>query len=110
MTNNGDCMKKSYYNKPDDNTPKVITNINDGAVEMKLFPNPATNNVTVEVLTSAQGTVQIEVTNMLGQIVNKISTETYKANISVSELPAGIYVVDCFMNGAKIGTSKFVKN
>jgi hypothetical protein len=110
MTNNGDCMKKSYYNKPDDNTPKVITNINDGAVEMKLFPNPATNNVTVEVLTSAQGTVQIEVTNMLGQIVNKISTETYKANISVSDLPAGIYVVDCFMNGAKIGTSKFVKN
>lgn len=110
MTGAGDCMKKTYYNRPADNTPKVVTNINEGETIMRLFPNPATENVTVELSTAGTGSVRFEVTNMLGQVVENVNADGYKANINVGNLPAGIYIVDCFLQGAKVGTAKFVKN
>jgi hypothetical protein len=33
-----------------------------------------------------------------------------KAALDVSTLPAGVYLVDCYRNGVKVGTSKFIKN
>jgi len=32
------------------------------------------------------------------------------ATIDVSKLAAGLYVIDCYRDGVKIGAAKFVKN
>ncbi len=103
------CTNKAYYNKPADNTPKTIDNTN-GEVTMNVFPNPAYNNVTVELSTAVEGTMRIDVANMMGQVVSTISTDSHTTNIDVANLPAGIYIVDCYIEGVKIGAAKFVKN
>ncbi len=103
------CTNKAYYNKPADNTPKTIDDTN-GEVTMNVFPNPAYNNVTVELSTAIAGTMRIDIVNMMGQVVSTISTDTHTANIDVASLPAGIYIVDCYVEGVKVGAAKFVKN
>jgi hypothetical protein len=103
------CTNKAYYNKPADNTPRIADNT-DGEVKMNVFPNPAYNTVTVELSTTVDGTMRIDVANMLGQVVSTINADTHTANINVASLPAGIYVVDCYVEGVKVGAAKFVKN
>jgi hypothetical protein len=103
------CTNKAYYNKPADNTPRIADNI-DGEVTMNVFPNPAYNTVTVELSTTVAGTMRIDVANMLGQVVSTTNADTHTANIDVASLPAGIYVVDCYVEGVKVGAAKFVKN
>jgi hypothetical protein len=77
---------------------------------MNVFPNPAYNTVTVELSTTVAGTMRIDVANMLGQVVSTTNADTHTANIDVASLPAGIYVVDCYVEGVKVGAAKFVKN
>ncbi len=103
------CTNKAYYNKPVDNTPKIADNT-DGEVTMNVFPNPAYNSVTVELSTAVAGTMRVDVANMLGQVVSTTNTDTQIANIDVASLPAGIYIVDCYVEGIKVGAAKFVKN
>ncbi len=109
MVNSGDCMRKAYYNKPADNTPRVVSNINDDIASVNIFPNPATYSINVELTTEAVGDVHIEVLNMLGQVIANTNTVNNKADINVASLPSGIYIVECYMEGVKIGASKFVK-
>lgn len=108
-TTEDDCVNKAYYNKPADNTPRIIDNA-DGEVTMNVFPNPAYNSLTVELTTAATGNMRVDVANMLGQVVSTTNTDTHTANINVASLPAGIYIVDCYIEGVKIGAAKFVKN
>lgn len=103
------CMNKAYFNKPADNTPRIADNT-DGNVQMNVFPNPAYNSVNVEVVTAVVGAMRIDVSNMLGQVVNTINSDVHNASINVATLPAGIYIVDCYIEGVKVGAAKFVKN
>lgn len=110
MTNNGECTIKAYFNKPNDNTPKVEAYIEEEVAGMKLFPNPAADQVNVELTTVTNGEVRVELVNMLGQVLNKVNTDNNKATFNVAELPAGFYMVECYQDGVRIGTAKFVKN
>ena len=110
MTNDGNCTIKAYYNKPNDNTPRVEANIEEEVAGMSLFPNPAADQVNVELSTSTTGNVRLELVNMLGQVLNKVNTDNKKATFNVAELPAGLYMVECYQDGVRIGTAKFVKN
>jgi len=77
---------------------------------MKLFPNPAADQVNVELTAITKGEVRVELVNMLGQVLNKVNTDNNKATFNVGELPAGFYMVECYQDGVRIGTAKFVKN
>lgn len=102
-TNDG-CMKKAYFN-----APTGVTDLNTSN-EIKVFPNPAANTLNVEMNTTVQGAIRIEVANMLGQKLNVIETNEHKTAINVADLAAGYYIVDCFIGDLKIGTAKFIKN
>jgi hypothetical protein len=105
ITRTGECMQKAYYT-----TPAGVTNVNDLTDVMNVYPNPAQQNVTVAVSAVVTGDITVEVTNLLGQKVASASAVNNQAHIAVAELPAGCYIVDCFANGTRIGTAKFIKN
>jgi hypothetical protein len=98
------CYKKSYYN-----APTAITELNNTA-GIKLYPNPASDNLNVEINTAATGNVRIDVLNLMGQKVNSVQSADRAATFNVANLPAGYYMVDCYIEGVKIGTARFIKN
>ena len=99
------CLRKAYFN-----APTGVTELNAGVANMKVYPNPATNNINVEVNTASAGTMTFEVVNMLGQKLNNVQGNDHKAVINVAGLPAGYYMIDCYIEGLKIGAAKFIKN
>jgi len=106
ITNHNGCMQKSYYNGP-----LGINDVNASDIgEMKLFPNPTKDNINVEIITTTGGEMQVEVLNLLGQKLTTVPAINQKATIDVSALPGGCYLIDCYRNGIKIATSRFIKN
>ena len=104
MVTTGDCTQKAYYN-----APAAVTDVN-GATDVKVFPNPANDLVNVEINTTVGGNMQVEMYNMLGQKVDTKAVVNNKASFNVTSLPAGCYIIDCFREGVKITSTRFIKN
>lgn len=106
ITERNGCKQKSYFNSP--------LGVNDLATaevaDLKVYPNPTQDNVNVEINSSIDGNMQVDLLNMLGQKINMTKAVNHKATIDVSSLPAGCYLVDCYRDGIKIATSRFIKN
>ncbi len=107
ITNTNGCMQKAYYDDPPSNTG--ISNVN-GAFDVNIYPNPTTDNINVELNTTAIGKMQVEVMNMLGQRLVTQPLVNNKTNINVASLPVGNYLVACYYNGVKVANAKFSKN
>ena len=106
MTTHNGCMQKTYYN-----VPTGVTDVNAGFTGIRVYPNPTSADINVEVSTNINGNnIQVEVLNMLGQKVTTVAAENHNAKINVSSLPSGVYLVDCYRDGVKIGAARFVKN
>jgi hypothetical protein len=106
MTKHGDCTQKSYYN-----APTGVTNVNTAMdAGLNVFPNPASNNINIEINPAITGNVAVEIINIVGQKITSAQMQNHFARIDVSSLPAGGYIVNCLRDGVKIGTAKFIKN
>jgi len=105
MTNTGGCQQKTYYR-----VPVAIENINTEVAEVKVFPNPATSVLNVEISAQATGNILIEVMNIVGQKITTVSAIDNKAAIDVTNLPAGAYVVTSYNDGIRINSTRFIKN
>jgi hypothetical protein len=76
-------------------------------VEATLYPNPATNNVTIE-LTDKNAVAELTVVDLFGKVVYT-STINGSTTIDVSELTSGVYMVRLNNNG-QTSSTRFVKN
>ncbi|MBN2175201.1 MAG: T9SS type A sorting domain-containing protein [Bacteroidales bacterium] len=95
-------------------TTKTINNIwgvvginEHPAVTFNLYPNPASNMLTIDKLENAE---MIEIYNMAGmkvRTVNQINNESI--NIDVAELNTGMYMIVVHQNG-EVQATKFLKN
>jgi hypothetical protein len=99
------CTQKSYRVKP-----TGIVEINTAEIALKLFPNPASQFVNVEISTTDYNNMKLEVFNMLGQQIGAESVSGSTSQIDVAALPVGAYIVDCVQNGVKVASARFVKN
>lgn len=103
-THNG-CMQKSYFN-----APTGVTNVTGSMGDMKIFPNPADQFVNVEINNTPGGKYKVEVVNLLGQSLNAQDLVNNKATVSVADLASGVYFINCYRDGVKFASAKFVKN
>jgi hypothetical protein len=92
----------------------AVTGINELAVKQKniiVYPNPATNTLTIETLQAAVGNMQsalIEITNIQGQLVKTFMATGSKTSIDVSSFPPGVYFIEVKSEkGAEV--QKFIK-
>ncbi|MFA5781373.1 MAG: T9SS type A sorting domain-containing protein [Bacteroidales bacterium] len=69
-----------------------------------VYPNPATNNITIE----SQQQAVIEISNIEGQLIKTLATNSNKTNVDISALPSGIYYVKVKTEKRMI-VEKFVK-
>jgi hypothetical protein len=105
ITHKDGCMQKTYYNAPVD-----ITNVNAGEISLKVYPNPTREVLNVDINTMMGGDYTVEVVNMLGQKLSSTVAENRKAKFDVSGIASGVYMVDCYRDGVKVGSVRFVKN
>jgi hypothetical protein len=104
-THNG-CTQKTYYNAPKVNAASH-KNADPG---LKVYPNPVTDNVFLELTNSSAGNMVFEVVNMMGQKLITGSANDTKATINASGLTPGAYIINCYLNGSKLATTRFIKN
>ena len=78
-----------------------VNNINNNTL---IYPNPATDNLTIE----TQQQAAIEISNIEGQLLKTIISNGKKTNIAVSNLPCGVYVVQVKTEQG-VAVKKFVK-
>jgi|GEM_PF-1127572 len=103
-THNG-CMQKSYYN-----APVGVQNVTASIGELKVYPNPASALVNIEITENTGGDYTVDLVNVTGQQVAHTTLVNNKGQLNVNDLASGIYLVDCYRNGVKVATAKFVKN
>lgn len=72
---------------------------------LKLYPNPAKNNLYIE--TTLNGDINVSIINMLGKEV--VNTKVINNTINVSNLTSGIYIVKITEEG-KTSTKKLIIN
>lgn len=73
-----------------------ITGINDfpNANNVKLYPNPSTDFVTVEIQDQTQTSGQIIIRNQLGQNLGEWPIEGIQTRIKITTFPSGIYTLE----------------
>jgi hypothetical protein len=88
-----------------------VTNVNQaGTADIKVYPNPAVDEINIEINTSIDGDVAVEILNILGQKLASAAITGHSATMNVASLPAGCYLIDCYRDGVKLTTAKFIKN
>ncbi len=82
----------------------ALSNIEDTKTpEITMFPNPAQDNVSVEIHSNSNQEISIEIYNNLGKVVyhtqENLSQGVNRINMNVNNLLAGLYYVNSNLNG-----------
>lgn len=92
VTGSNGCEKRAYVGI------NVVVGIDEksaSAIDLKVYPNPATDNVTIEAVFNKGGTYIMEIYNSQNSLVlsREINTDDFKENFSIGGLASGIYIV-----------------
>ncbi len=92
-----------------DNYSQVSTVIFDGIKDIRIYPNPVSNRLTVDGLWSA---CNIRVVNSTGQVLRtvKVPAGTHKQEINMSDLASGMYFIHLVNEQGIIKTFKVMKD
>ena len=85
------------------------TLINDEKVELSVYPNPATDNVTIE-LSNVIDNPQLRIIDVSGSVVRQHQgISNNQINMDVSDLPRGIYIVELRGRNSELFKTKLIK-
>ena len=82
----------------------AVTNVAPTTDKVRIYPNPATSEVTIENLQNGTATIM----SINGTVVFEKDINANKTTIDISRLPAGIYILKTTNNNSTV-TTKFVK-
>lgn len=95
---------KMYEIKPD--STNSVDGINDISSEVKLYPNPAVNNIYLQLPNSLVNSVKIY--NVIGSQVMDFVISNDTENLDISSLPTGMYMLKVETSDGR-GVKKFIK-
>lgn len=86
-----------------------LTTVNDTKSfnEVNIYPNPAQNFITIS---NVSGIDRIAVCNLTGEIIISLNVSSNIADIDISDLNSGVYIVQLFHMQDKLSTKKIIKN
>ena len=101
----GDYLHKSN----NDHVIRQYDDVKKREMDMRVFPNPATNQITIALPFYMQENTSISIINTLGSIVlTQQHTKGERITFDISSLPPGIYLIRCMKNNETIQT-RFIK-
>ncbi len=103
MTSHNGCLQKTYYN-----LPLAVAQTSTSAVQLSLFPNPATDEITIQVK-GVSSDVEYNMFDMAGKVVYKGMITGGSTSVEVSQLASAVYMVMVTDNGTMLGSQAFVK-
>ncbi len=78
---------------------------------ISVFPNPAVDQLVVNLNEASESVETVVIRNMMGQIVSTFTVQgQQRMEIEVAELTSGIYVIEFQNESSVLGVQKFVKN
>jgi hypothetical protein len=83
----------------------ILSNNSFEAFKIRMYPNPASTQLTID---AQQRIEKVSITNILGQEVISMSTNSQLVNLDISNLQSGIYVVKTVIDG-NVSSTKFIK-
>ena len=77
------------------------SNPNPTVMNVQIFPNPATNNITVQFPVAINEMMHVKITNVMGYIYfeNDVHVAGNVLNIPIQSFPTGMYYIVCTGNG-----------
>lgn len=90
---------------------KMLVTVNEkrNTQLLKLFPNPAREQVRYQLTTSANDIEYIEIANMQGQLFIRQYVKSYEGVLDLQEIPAGIYLVHPVASGQKLAPALLIR-
>ncbi|MCK9439052.1 MAG: T9SS type A sorting domain-containing protein [Patescibacteria group bacterium] len=95
-----------YEIKPD--STNSVDGINDISSEVKLYPNPATDNIYLQLPNSPINSAKGAVYNVIGAQVMDFNFNSNTENLDISSLPTGMYMLKIQTSDGR-GVKKFIK-
>lgn len=93
--------------------PAGVTDITGGIDDLQIYPNPASDHVSITGSLAASAETSVSICNTMGQVVSEykypVGSTMFSENISLQNLANGIYLINVSSNGQKI-TRKIVVN
>ena len=88
-----------------------VKNKNANIDKFSLYPNPVNENLMIDIVFHSAKKSTLRITNTVGQIVyeEKLTGKEISKNISVRQLPKGVYEMSLLMEDGKVETKVFVK-
>ena|SRR6218665_2867293 len=87
--------------------PAGIKENSGNKINLSVYPNPASNNMRVELPDNA--TYTLKLSNALGSVCQEINSAEEKAEINLNRVNAGIYFLQVFEKGKLVATEKIIK-
>lgn len=73
-----------------------------------VFPNPTNSILNVELTTTNQQNVDVQLFDMMGRKIEEQFSVVNKASFNVSQLSEGVYFINVVQNGISVATSKVI--
>ncbi len=107
ITTSGSCQQKTYCLN---NVPNQITNVATNGDNVKVYPNPTSQDVNVEIATNGNNYSEVRIIDVTGKTLKTAMLDNNKATINVAELAQGIYLLGCYRDGLQVSVTRFIKN
>jgi len=78
--------------------------------EIKVYPNPTTSEINIELKTHSTDRHEIDIYSLLGQKINTVKTDKNNVLIDISDLTEGVYFIFITDGYDKRWTKKIIKN
>lgn len=89
----------------------ITTDNPENDIDFSLFPNPTTGDIKISFSKPIDENVFLDIKNILGQTLSEISiskgTQTYE--MSLAQLPEGVYLLHFRDSGKRLGSKKIIK-
>ena len=76
--------------------------------KLNVYPNPAVNEIQF-IYEKEQGPIELKMYSILGEEIKTINTSEKSINLSIQNLPQGLYLYKISQNHTLLNEGKFVK-